>query len=467
MMIPVILSGGSGTRLWPLSRSAHPKQFLPLVSNYSLLQDTVLRLQGIEGMQAPIGVCNESHRFMMAEQLREINAVATAIILEPVGKNTAPAVALAALAAKSEDDILLILPADHVIADVDSFQKAIKQAEILAGQDYLVTFGIVPTEPETGYGYIKAGRNNSEYAFDVDSFVEKPDLETAKRYVDSGQYYWNSGMFVFKAGRYLEELQKINPKMLSVCREAYQAAEIDADFVRLDKAIFSQCPADSIDFAVMEKTDKAVVVPLAAGWNDVGSWSALWDVIEKDSDGNASSGDVMTVDTHDCLLHSGGRLITTVGVNNLVIVETPDAVMVVSKDHVQDVKTVVDQLKSQNRSESELHRKVYRPWGYYDSVDRGSRHNTKRIVVNPGAKLSVQKHHHRAEHWVVVKGTAIVTKEDESILLTENESTYIPLGVVHSLENPGVIPLEMIEVQSGSYLGEDDIVRYNDKYGRV
>jgi mannose-1-phosphate guanylyltransferase/mannose-1-phosphate guanylyltransferase/mannose-6-phosphate isomerase len=274
-------------------------------------------------------------------------------------------------------------------------------------------------------------------------------------------------MFVFKAGRYLEELQKINPKMLAVCREAYQAAEIDADFIRLDKAIFSQCPADSIDVAVMEKTDKAVVVPLAAGWNDVGSWSALWDVIEKDSDGNASSGDVMTVDTHDCLLHSGGRLITTVGVNNLVIVETPDAVMVVSKDHVQDVKTVVEQLKSQNRTESELHRKVYRPWGYYDSVDRGSRHNTKRIVVNPGAKLSVQKHHHRAEHWVVVKGTAIVTKGDEEMLLTENESTYIPVGVVHSLENPGVIPLEMIEVQSGSYLGEDDIVRYDDKYGRV
>lgn len=466
-MIPVILSGGSGTRLWPLSRGQHPKQFLPLVSKNSMLQETVLRLQGIEGLQPPIGVCNESHRFMMAEQLREINTAASAIILEPIGRNTAPAVALAALTAKSKDDILLILPADHVISDIESFQQTIKQAENLAKQDYLVTFGIVPTEPETGYGYIKGGKKNTEHAFDVDSFVEKPNLETAEQYVKSGEYFWNSGMFVFKAGRYLEELKKYAPKMLHACREACQSAKTDVDFVRLNKAVFSQCPADSIDCAVMEKTDRAVVVPLSAQWNDVGSWSALWDVMKKDPEGNASTGDVVSVDTHNCLLHSGSRLITTVGIDNLVVVETSDAVMIVSKDRVQDVKTIVEKLKNQERTEAVLHRKVYRPWGYYDSVDRGERHNTKRIVVNPGARLSVQKHHHRAEHWIVVKGTAIVTKGEEEILLTENESTYIPLGVIHSLENPGVIPLEMIEVQSGSYLGENDIVRFEDKYGRI
>jgi len=466
-MIPVILSGGSGTRLWPLSRSQHPKQFLPLVSNHSMLQETVLRLDGIDGLKSPIGVCNENHRFMMAEQLREINISPSAIILEPMGRNTAPAVALAALAAESEDDILLILPADHVITNVQAFQAAVKHAKEIAETGALVTFGIVPTEAETGYGYIKGGQKNTDIAFNVDSFVEKPDAETAQKYVDSGEYYWNSGMFVFKAGRYLEELNKFNPEMLQACQEAYRLAEVDMDFVRLDKKVFSQCPADSIDFAVMEKTDQAVVVPLSAEWNDVGSWSALWDVTDKDDEGNAINGDVVTVNTKNCFLHSSSRLITTVGVDNLVVVETSDAVLVVSKDNVQDVKAIVDELKIQNRPESELHRKVYRPWGYYDLVDNGERHNTKRIVVNPGAKLSVQKHHHRAEHWVVVKGTAVVSKGDEQILLTENESTYIPLGVVHSLENPGVIPLEMIEVQSGSYLGEDDIVRYLDKYGRV
>jgi len=466
-MIPVILSGGSGTRLWPLSRRQHPKQFLPLVSNHSMLQETVLRVQGVEGIKAPIGVCNEDHRFMMAEQLREIDTDPSAIILEPVGKNTAPAVALAALAAKSEDDILLILPADHVIADVASFQATVKQAEHLAEQGFLVTFGIIPTEPETGYGYIKGGSKNTDYAFDVASFVEKPDLETAQKYVDSGDYYWNSGMFVFKAGQYLQELDKYHPEMLQACREAYDSAEIDADFVRLDKTVFSQCPADSIDFAVMEKTDKAVVVPLSAEWNDLGSWSALWDVAKKDDQGNAVNGDILAIDTENCFLHSSSRLVTTVGLSDLVVVETSDAVMVATKEQVQDVKLLVDALKNDNRAEADIHRKVYRPWGYYDLVDHGGRHNTKRIVVNPGAKLSVQKHHHRAEHWIVVKGTAMVTKGEEEILLTENESTYIPLGIVHSLENPGVIPLEMIEVQSGSYLGEDDIVRYGDKYGRV
>ena len=466
-MIPVVLSGGSGTRLWPLSRGQHPKQFLPLVSNNSMLQETVIRLQGLKNLQPPIGVCNESHRFMMAEQLREINTPPAAIILEPVGKNTAPAVAMAALAASSKDDVLLILPADHVIADVETFQKVVRQAENLARQGNLVTFGIVPTEPETGYGYIKAGDKKDEGAYEVASFVEKPDLITAQKYLDSGQYYWNSGMFVFKAGCYLEELEKFNPEMLAVCKEAFKLAEVDADFIRLDKDSFSQCPSDSIDFAIMEKTSKAVVVPLDAKWNDVGSWSALWDVIDKDADGNAINGDVVTVDTHNCFLHSSGRLLATVGIDDLVVIETADAVLVVSKDKVQDVKTIVDKLKDNKRSESEQHRKVYRPWGHYDLVDNGKRHHTKRIVVNPGAKLSVQKHHHRAEHWIVVRGTALVTKNNEEALLTENESTYIPLGVVHCLENPGVIPLEMIEVQSGSYLGEDDIVRFGDKYGRV
>ena len=466
-MIPVILSGGSGTRLWPLSRGQHPKQFLSLVSNHTMLQETVLRLQGIEDLKAPIGVCNENHRFMMAEQLREINIPPAAIILEPIGKNTAPAVALSALAAESEEDILLILPADHVIADIASFQAAVKNAESLAKEGNLVTFGIVPTAAETGYGYIKRGAENSGVAFEVAAFVEKPDHDTALQYVESGEYFWNSGMFAFKAGRYLEELEKYNPEMLAACRESFATAQVDADFIRLDKAVFSQCPADSIDYAVMEKTNKAVVIPLAAEWNDVGSWSALWDVTEKDESGNAITGDVLTVDTENSYLHSSSRLIAAVGASNLVIVETPDAVMVAPIDRVQEVKSIVDQLKQQQRSEADLHRKVYRPWGYYDSVDQGERHLTKRIVVKPGAKLSLQKHHHRTEHWIVVKGTALVTKADEQILLTENESTYIPIGVIHSLENPGIIPLEMIEVQSGSYLGEDDIIRFEDKYGRT
>ena len=466
-MIPVILSGGSGTRLWPLSRGQHPKQFLPLVSDQTMLQETILRLQGINGLKPPIGVCNESHRFMMAEQLRQVNIPPAAIILEPVGKNTAPAVALAALAAESEDDILLVLPADHVISDVSTFQAAIKNAEIMAEKGYLVTFGIVPTSAKTGYGYIKKGSENTEFSFDVAAFEEKPNLATAQQYIDSGDYFWNSGIFVFKAGRYLEELQKYDPDILVTCRESYHSAKIDDDFIRLDEATFSQCPADSIDYAVMEKTDKAIVIPLDAQWNDVGSWSALWDVNDKDKFGNAISGDVLTVETENSFLHSGSRLIATVGVSDLVVVETPDAVMIASKNRVQEVKQIVEQLTKLNRSEAEIHRKVYRPWGYYDLVDDGERHHTKRIVVKPGAKLSLQKHHHRAEHWIIVKGTALVTKADETILLTENESTYIPLGVVHCLENPGVIVLEMVEVQSGSYLGEDDIVRFEDKYGRT
>lgn len=466
-MIPVILSGGSGTRLWPLSRAQYPKQFLPLVSGHTMIQETLLRLNGVSGLQAPIAVCNEDHRFMMAEQLWEIGSKPAAIILEPIGKNTAPAVAMAALSAKSEDDILLILPADHVIADTIAFHKAVGIAEGLAQQDLLVTFGIVATAPETGYGYIKASGTQVEEGFKVEAFVEKPDAATAQLYLDSGDYFWNSGMFAFKAGVFLRELERFNPQMLKVCREALAAAKIDLDFTRLDKDIFATCPADSIDYAVMEKSDKVAVIPLDAGWNDVGSWSALWDVTGKDQAGNAIKGDVLTIDTTNSYVHSSNKLVAVIGVKDLVVVETDDAVMVASKERVQDVKGIVDQLKALKRDEAHVHRKVYRPWGHYDVVDIGDRHHTKRIVVKPGAKLSVQKHHHRAEHWVVVKGTAWVNKNGEEILVTENESIYIPVGVVHSLQNPGVIPLEMVEVQSGSYLGEDDIVRYQDNYGRV
>ncbi len=466
-MIPVILSGGSGTRLWPLSRGVYPKQFLALVSDKTMLQETVLRLNGIENLQAPIAVCNEEHRFMMAEQLWEINAHPDAILLEPVGKNTAPAVALAALAAKNPEDILLVLPADHVIENIPAFQQAVSKATQLAEEGFLVTFGIVPTAAETGYGYIKRSAENVADAFKVAEFVEKPNADVAQTYVDSGDYYWNSGMFAFKAERYLQELEKFSPEMLTICRQAFAKAKTDVDFVRIDKELFAQCPADSIDYAVMEKTDKAVVIPLDADWSDVGSWSALWEVTDKDAFGNALNGDVLALDTANSFIHSENKLVAVIGVQDMVIVETDDAVMVAPKDRVQDVKAIVARLKQAKRVEADLHRKVYRPWGHYDVVDGGERHKTKRIVVKPGAKLSVQKHHHRAEHWVVVKGTALVTKGGETLLLSENESTYIPLGVIHCLENPGVVPLEMVEVQSGSYLGEDDIVRFQDKYGRT
>jgi len=466
-MIPVILSGGSGTRLWPLSRGQYPKQFLPLVSENTMLQETLLRLSGLEQLQPPIAVCNEDHRFMLAEQLWEIHAKPAAIILEPIGKNTAPAVALAALSAQSPDDILLVLPADHVINNLEAFHTAVNQARDLAEQGYLVTFGIVPTEPETGYGYIKRASSPQGAAFNVEAFVEKPDLETAKHYLQTGDYFWNSGMFAFKAGVYLAELEKFHPTMLATCKQALSTAKIDLDFVRLNKEIFSTCPSDSIDYAVMEKTDKAVVIPLDADWNDVGSWSALWDVTDKDGSGNAINGDVLTVDTKNSYIHAGSRLVAAIGVRDLVIIETADAVMVAPKDRVQEVKDIVAQLKNLGRKEANIHRKAYRPWGHYDSVDNGERHQTKRIVVKPGARLSLQKHHHRAEHWVVVKGTALVTKGEDKLLISENESIYIPLGIIHCLENPGVIPLEIVEVQSGSYLGEDDIVRIDDSYGRV
>ncbi len=470
MLLPVILSGGAGTRLWPLSRESYPKQLLPLTSDKTMLQETVLRLTGIADIGQPLVVCNESHRFMVAEQLRQLEVVASSIILEPCGRNTAPAVAVAALQAQAtgDDPILLILPADHLIRDVDLFQQTVLAGVELAAEGSLVTFGIVPDAPETGYGYIKAVPHALEghNAFRVADFVEKPDLPTAQQYVASGQYYWNSGMFLFRASRYLEELETYRPDILSACQHASATLVSDLDFQRLDDESFAACPAESIDYAVMEKTAAAVVLPLAAGWNDVGAWSALWDVHEKDPAGNVLIGDVLTESAQNCYLHATNRMIAAVGVEDLIVVESADAVLVARRDKVQDVKGIVQQLKQQNRPEALLHRRVNRPWGAYEGIDVGERFQVKRITVHPGASLSLQKHHHRAEHWIVVKGTAKVTCGDKILLLAENQSTYIPLGEVHRLENPGRIPLEMIEVQSGSYLGEDDIVRLEDDYGR-
>lgn len=471
MIIPVIMAGGSGTRLWPLSRQLHPKQFLPLVSEQTMLQETCERLSGIEH-QPPLFICGEDHRFTVAEQLRQGGFAFNHILLEPEGKNTAPAVALAALQAmqgnqQGDEPVLLVLAADHVIKNVNAFEAAANMALPLAQQGQLVTFGIVPQSPETGYGYIRAGdKLNDGTAMKVDEFVEKPDLKTAESYLSSGQYLWNSGMFMFKASQYLSELEAQRPDILEVCRRSMEKASVDIDFIRPDAEAFITCPEDSIDYAVMEKTESAVVVPMDCGWSDVGSWSALWEVSEKDTNGNATKGDVLTLDSKDCFVQSNHKLITTIGLENVVIVESDDAIMVADKSRVQDVKTIVAQLKEQGRSEASLHRKVYRPWGSYDSIDSGDRFQVKRIVVKPGGKLSLQMHHHRAEHWIVVSGTAVVTKGGKEFILSENESTYIPIGETHRLENPGAIPLEMIEVQSGSYLGEDDIVRMEDSYGR-
>lgn len=464
-IVPVILSGGSGTRLWPLSREAYPKQFLPLVGDDTMLQATWKRVASIAGA-APIVVANQEHRFMAAEQLRECKVLPQALILEPVGRNTAPAIAIAALQALAggNDALLLVLPSDHVVRNEAAFHAAVKQAAVAAEAGKLVTFGIVPTGPETGYGYIKAADGQGLRA--VERFVEKPDLETATGYVASGQYYWNSGMFLFKASRYLKELETLQPAILAACRAALDKAARDNDFIRLDAEAFAASPNDSIDYAVMEKTADAAVVPLDAGWNDVGSWSALWEVSDKDADGNACHGDVIALDCKDSYAY-GNRLIAMVGLQDVVVVETDDAVFVGHKDRVQDVKEIVGQIKRDGRSEAAAHRKVYRPWGAYDSIDNGARFQVKRITVKPGATLSLQMHHHRAEHWIVVSGTAEVTRGDEVILLSENQSTYIPLGVTHRLKNPGKLPLELIEVQSGSYLGEDDIVRFEDQYGRA
>ena len=465
-MIPVILSGGSGTRLWPLSRESHPKQFLPLLGERSLLQMTWLRLRGLPGAEAPLVVANEEHRFMVAEQLRLVGAKPSALILEPVGRNTAPAIAVAALKAMAmgDDPVLLVLPSDHVISDEAGFRQAVLAALPAAEAGSLVTFGIVPTAAETGYGYINAAAGEGVRA--VLAFVEKPDQETAARYVASGEYFWNSGMFAFRALRYLEELAKTQPKMIELARQSLEKATLDADFLRLDRDSFAACPADSIDYAVVEKTDRAAILPIDVGWNDVGSWSALWSVVEEDGDGNAHRGDVIARDCHDTLAISDKRLVALIGLSDIVVVDTDDAVLIAHKDRVQEVKDIVATLKRDQRPQATWHRKVYRPWGSYDGIDSGERFQVKRIIVKPGAALSLQMHHHRAEHWIVVRGTARVTCGEKVFLLAENESTYIPLGSKHRLENPGKQALELIEVQSGGYLGEDDIVRFDDVYGR-
>ena len=469
MFLPVIMAGGSGTRLWPLSRQLNPKQFLPLVDpDLTMLQATIQRLDGLEHA-TPRLICNENHRFLAAEQLRQLGLEEANIILEPVGRNTAPAIALAALQALSEqtDPIMLVLAADHLIQDVNAFHQSIAKALVLAESGKLVTFAITPTHPETGYGYLQMGAPAGEGGFEVSRFVEKPDLATAQDYLAQGSYFWNSGMFMFRASRYIEELEHFQPTIVSVCREALAKGAQDMHFTRVDSAIFSSSPDDSIDYAVMEKTSDAVMVPLNAGWSDIGSWSAIWDSGEKNEQGNLFKGDVLSENTSGSYVHATHRLVTTVGVENLIIVETKDAVLVAHKDHVQDVKKIVDQLKGCKRHEHTNHREVYRPWGVYDSIDNGERYQVKRITVKPGEKLSVQMHHHRAEHWIVVSGTARVTNGEKTYLVTENQSTYIPIGQIHALENPGMIPLELIEVQSGSYLGEDDIVRFEDIYGRL
>jgi len=469
-VIPVILSGGSGTRLWPVSRKLYPKQFIPLRNSRSLFQDTVDRVASLgDGVQSPIIVCNDEHRFMAAEQLRLENIDDADIVLEPVGRNTAPAIGLAALCAqqRSDDAIILVLPADHILDDQENFSKAIDVALQLCQQDQLVTFGITPTRPETGYGYIKAGSEMvGGKAYQVEKFVEKPELSKAQEYLDSGEYSWNSGMFMFKASTLMAELEQHEPNMASSVKSAYGMQEKDLDFLRIDKEAFSACKSESIDYAVMEKTSKAAVVPLASDWNDVGSWHALWESSSQDENNNALTGDVLLEDCHGCYVHSSNRLVTAVGMQDAVIVETADAVMVAPRDQSQHVKQIANALKDANRDESEIHRKVYRPWGDYESIDNAERFQVKRITVKPGEQLSLQKHHHRAEHWIVVSGTAVVTCDDKEFLLSENQSTYIPIGAIHRLENPGKIPLELIEVQSGTYLGEDDIERFDDRYGR-
>ena len=475
---PVILSGGSGTRLWPLSREKYPKQLLALLGADSLLQATARRIDGVRGvtLAQPMVVCNEEYRFVVAEQLRLIQRSGT-IVLEPKGRNTAPALTLAALAATKNgaDPVLLVMPADHVIPDETAFCHAVEHATALATKGTVVTFGIQPTAPETGYGYIESGAPvDAQGARQLTRFVEKPDLVTAQSYLASGNYFWNSGLFVLRASVWVQALRLCRPDILDACQRAWADGKADGDFLRVDAATFGACPSDSIDYAVMERiaggrlpdAPPAAVIALAAGWSDVGAWDALWQVLPKDERGNAVQGDVLLHDTDNTLALSQRRLVACVGVRDLVVVETPDAVLVAHQEHTQDVKGIVDQLKAQGRSESALHRKVLRPWGSYDSVDAGERFQVKRIVVQPGASLSLQMHHHRAEHWIVVSGTARVTRDTETFLLSENESTYIPLGTTHRLENPGCVPLEIIEVQSGAYLGEDDIVRFEDIYGR-
>ena len=468
----VIMAGGSGSRLWPVSRSMHPKQFQALTGSRTMLQVTAQRVAPLTD-QKPLLICNEDHRFIAAEQMRGIDTPCE-IILEPMGRNTAPAVALAALRLTQDDDdtLLLVLAADHLIRDEDGFRQQIEAATPFAEAGALVTFGVVPRSPETGYGYIRQGEpaDADSTGYMVSGFVEKPDADIAQTYLESGDYLWNSGMFLFRASRYIEELGNHRPDILAACRRAMATTTDDRDFLRVDGDAFGVCPSESIDYAVMENTDRAVVVPLEAGWDDVGAWSALWDTAQKDHNGNAVVGDrdnVLIESSRDNYIWPHNRVIATVGVTDLVIVDTADAVLIAARNQVRDVKAIVNQMNELGRAETELHREVYRPWGKYDSVDSGDRFQVKRITVNPGAKLSVQMHHHRAEHWVVVSGTAHVGRDDETLVLTHNESVYLPVGCVHWLENRGKIALELIEVQTGSYLGEDDIVRFEDQYGRV
>jgi len=470
LIIPVILAGGSGSRLWPLSRKHYPKQLLKLFGDSTMLQQTLLRLNGVSNLGDPIVVCNEEHRFMVAEQLQEIGQKNTTILLEPVARNTAPALALAAVKARSleDDPTLLVLAADHMIRDVEVFHRAIEQAVRAAEDNKLVTFGVQPTRPETGYGYIKAdATQQSEASRPVTRFAEKPDLDTAEQYLAEGGYFWNSGMFVFKAVSFLKELQHYSPLVLESAQLAYERAKVDLDFIRIDRDAFAEAPDISIDYAVMEKSDRVVCVPFNAGWSDVGCWQSFWELSDKDERGNSFIGDTIDVGSSDTLVFSQDKLVATIGVNNLMVINTPDAVLVADKGSAQEVKKIISQIEQGGRSEHLQHREVYRPWGCYDSVDEGTRYQVKRITVKPGASLSLQMHYHRAEHWVVVKGTAKVELDDQVRLLSENESTFIPVGTRHRLSNPGKIPLEIIEVQSGPYLGEDDIQRFDDNYGRT
>ena len=463
---PLILSGGSGSRLWPLSREEYPKQLLPLLNPTSMLQDTILRLEGLDELEDPIVVCNEAHRFLVAEQMREAGCTTGKIILEPLGRNTAPAIAVAALSVEP-DAILIVLPADHSVSDKLLFQAHVKSAVDLAIAGKLVTFGIVPSKPETGYGYIRAGEQVAGLAHVVEQFVEKPDVDTAKAYLAEGCFSWNSGMFVFSASGYLEELNNHHPSLLGQSKAAFEGISQDLDFMRLDIDHFSRCESISIDYAVMEHTKNAVVIPIDVGWNDVGSWSSLWEIGEQDTEGNRFLGDVISHGSNRNYVNAPHRLVSLVGVDDLIVVDTADALLVAARDQAQDVKEIVAALKQSSRKETSTHRKVYRPWGSYDSVDEDEGFQVKRITVNPGASLSLQKHYHRAEHWVVVSGTAEVTRGDDVYMVSKNQSTYIPIGEKHRLRNPGKIPLKLIEVQSGDYLGEDDIERFDDVYGRV
>jgi len=468
-IIPVILSGGSGTRLWPLSRKQYPKQYLPLAGDNTMLQETILRLSGLDNLADPIIVCNADHRFLVAEQCQQIDIKNPIILLEPVGRNTAPAIAAAALQSlkDSDDAILLVLSADHVIQDFDAFHKAINIANQQAQSGKLATFGIVPTDANTGYGYIKSSKDNNNGAYKVEEFVEKPDLKTAEFYLEQGGYLWNSGMFMFQAHTFIKELTTHAPNIVTSVNNAVNNAVQDLDFIRLEKQAFKSSPSDSIDYALMEKSNNVVVVPLDAQWNDIGAWSALYDIGIKDGQGNVIKGDVITQDTTNTYINADHHMVAVIGVDNLIIIDTPDATFIATQDKAQEVKNIVESLQASGRCESRAHRKVYRPWGWYDSIESGEYFQVKRLHVKPGAKLSLQMHHKRAEHWVVVSGTATVTNGEQTYSLNKGESTYVPLGVTHALGNQANEPLEIIEVQSGTYLGEDDIVRFEDIYGRV